>query len=80
MFSHGHVDGMNTMFSLPTWVVTRCALFVIKWFDLNHPWKSWRPNLADWQKHQTELCRQFDLAFWMVSANCICWFFIWLTS
>lgn len=50
------------MLSLPTWVIARMLL---PFFSDAHPWKGRKLTLKAWRAGQTELCRTFDVIFWI---------------
>jgi hypothetical protein len=50
-------------FSIPTWLIANAA---IPFFRKDHPWKKYGCfTLQHWSEHETELSKEFDLAFWL---------------
>ena len=48
--------------ALPTWGLAAC---VQQFLPISHPLKNENPSLQKWAKNRTDLCKLFDLFFWM---------------
>lgn len=55
---------MRKLTALPTWLLT---MFILRFFPLHdgYAWVNRKFTLSDWHAHQTPLCKQFDLVFWI---------------
>ena len=57
---------MGKFWSLPTWAIFRMA---VPFMSKDHKLKS-GVTLSTWHKHQTKLCSDFNVMFWVGSVWC----------
>lgn len=66
---------MKKLAGLPTWVLMNAAM---TFAPSDHPWKRKWFSLEDWTKGRSDLCKKYDLVFWMHGFSFAVLFLFWM--